>query len=382
MMMKDAKCRPRRTAAVILILFMSMGTLTAISPTSEADETGAARTVMLELITATWCLGCPYADEAADMLSVDFGPERLSVLQYHISRLDPFNTTETYIRGEAYNRGETGLPAAWIDGTEGVHSVQNPTTDFFYGLFENKINDRLNDPSPIEIFLSLTELSGNLTVSASFQEVASIALNPTVTRYALYENSVVHDSKVYNYVVRDIEERVFDETDLPYNEDVWFQLDGGWDSSNMGVVVFVQVGDNADIIQSANAVIGPKPTVAVTTDIDGEEITSTTRIEGTASGNVDTIEIRIDDQLYETAEGRYSWYFDLDPDQLADGNHDLEVRAYSDSIVYSDSVEMTFSSIGQTDDFMLYLLIIIIIIVVVIVAAVAAKRSKGKEREE
>lgn len=375
--------RLRRSASLVLILFMIVGTLSAVHPVTVADNNGAPRTVVLELVTATWCSGCPYADEAADMLSIDFGPERLSVLQYHVSLADPLSTSDTDDRGNAYDVDDTGLPAAWFGGTEGVHSVQNPTTDVFYNLYKNKINDRLTDASPIDISLSLSESSGNYTVSASYQEVASIALNPNVTRFALYENSVVHDSKVYNYVVRDIEERVFDKTNLPFTEDVSFLLDSGWDPANLGVVVFVQVGNSSDIIQSANGVFGRKPTVDITWGIEGKEILSTTRIRGVASGNVDTVEIRIGDELYETAEGTYVWYFDIDPNQLADGNHVLEVRAYSDSIMYSDPVEMTFSS-KAADDLMLYLLIIIIIVVVivVIVAALIATKSRRQEPEE
>jgi hypothetical protein len=379
--MKGIASKLRGSISLVLVLLMTFGALSAVIPISTADNNDS-RTVVLELVTATWCAGCPYADEAADMLSIDFGPERFSVLQYHVSLSDPLSTPETNERGDDYDMGTTGLPAAWFDGIEGVHSVLNPTTDYFYGLFKNKIDDRLSSPSPIEISLSLSESAGNLTVSASFQEVTSTGLNPTITRYALYENSVVHDSEVYNYVVRDIEERAFDKNSLPHSEDVWFQLDGGWDSSNMGVVAFVQVGDNEEIIQSANAVLGPAPTVSITTDIEGEEIDSITTIEGTASGNVDTVEIRIDDQLYKSADGDYSWSFEIDPNQLADGDHVLEIRAYSDSIVYSEPTEVTFSSKSfQLAHLWLGLLILAIILLLVIGALVVAKRSREREGE-
>ncbi|UCD91702.1 MAG: hypothetical protein JSV43_05490 [Methanobacteriota archaeon] len=374
--------KPTKSVSLVLVLLMTFGALSMLPPVSTADNNDS-RTVVLELVTATWCAGCPYADEAADMLAIDFGPERFSVLQYHVSLSDPLSTSETNERGDDYDMGTTGLPAAWFDGTEGVHSVLNPTTDYFYGLYKNEIDDRLSIPSPIKISLSLSESAGNLTVSASFQEVTSTGLDPTITRYALYENSVIHDSKVYNYVVRDIEERPFNKNNLPHNEDVWFQLDGGWDSSKMGVVAFVQVGDNEEIIQSANAVLGPAPTVAITTDIEGEEIDTITTIEGTASGNVDTVEIRIDDQLYQSADGSYSWSFEIDPNQLSDGDHVLQIRAISDSIVYSEPIEVAFSSRSlQPADLWLGLLILVIVLVLVMAAVVVGKRSRGREREE
>lgn len=382
MMMKDAKCRPRRTATVILILFMSITALNTVSPSSVADEIGASRTVVLEVVTSTFCVGCPSADAAADMLSVDFGPERLSVLQYHVSFSDPFRTPETDERGYAYDMGETGLPAAWFDGTESVISVTEPSVDKFYDLFRNKIDNRLSNRSPITILLSLTESSGNLTVNATFDKPTPATLpGSLISRYVLYENLVEHDSHIYNYVVRDIEERTFEESNLRYSEDVVFQLNGSWNSSRLGVVVFVQVGDNGEIIQSSNSVLGPQPVVTVTTDVDGEELSGTVRIEGTASGDVESVEVRIDNQLYETAEGTSSWYFDIDTSKLSRGDHSLTVRAYSDSMVYSDANWVWFSVEESLTDLILYIIIIVVIVVVVLIAGVAL-RSRRKRGEE
>ncbi len=364
-----------RLSAIILATFILVGAFSAIPATNVVASEGKPRNVMLELITATWCATCPYSDKAVDTLSIDYGPERISVLQWHVS-LDGLDTEKTNERGYEYNAGQTGLPAAWFDGTKGVHSVGSPDWEFFYGLYKEALNERLKSSSPISISISLSQSSGNVTVSASFEKVRNIVVSdPINTRYVLYENSVEYDEVLYNYVVRDAEERSFDYEGLPYNQDVTFELDGSWDASNMGIVVFVQVMDDGEVLQSANAVIGTEPTVTITTDIDGKEVSETITIEGTASGDVQWVEIRIDGQRYETAEGTTTWSFELDPSQLSPGSHTLKVRAYSDSLIYSEIAEVGFET---TSNLTLYILVVIIIVVVLLVAAVVV-RKKGKE---
>lgn len=364
-----------RLTAVLLASLVLVGPFSAIVPTSVVASEGEPRKVMLELLTATWCVTCPYADEAADDLSREYGPERFTVLQYHVS-LDGLDTPETNERRDAYNAGQTGLPAAWFDGTEGVHSVGEPDVGFFHDLYEDKIEKRLKSPSPISISITVTESIDEITVSASFSKSRDILVPDNIyARYVLFENSVAYNGPIYNYVVRDVDVKDFHYADLPYNQQVKFGLDTGWDSSNMGVALYVQAETTGEVLQSVSSVLGPEPTVTITTDIDGREITETTRIEGTATGDVQWVEVRIDGQQYKTADGTTSWGFDLDPSGLSAGTHTLKVRAYSDSLVYSDIAEAEFETTG---DLLLYMLIVIIIGVIILIIAMSF-RKKDKQ---
>jgi hypothetical protein len=364
-----------RLPAVLLASLLVSIAFSAFLPVRVTAEEGGPRKVMLELITATWCASCPYADEAADDLSRDYGPERFTVLQYHAS-LDGLDTPETNERRDDYNAGQTGLPAAWFDGTEGVHSVGSQEVEFFYDLYKEKIDERLKSPSPISISLTLSESSGELMVSASFAKLRNILVPGTIhARFVLFENSVQYNAVLYNYVVRDIELKDFHYDALPYTEPVTFGIETEWDSSKMGAAVYVQAEINGEVLQSASGVVGPEPSVTITTDIDGKEISGPTTIEGTASGSVAWVEVRIDDQRYEIAEGTTSWSFDLDPNQLSAGTHTLMVRAYSNSLIYSDMVEAEFET---TSDLMLYTLVIVIILIVLSIAALMV-RKKWKE---
>lgn len=364
-----------RLSAVLLASFLVGVAFSAFLPVGVTATEGGPRKVMLELITATWCASCPYADEAADELSRDYGPERFTVLQYHISP-DVLDTAETNERRDDYNAGQTGIPAAWFDGTEGVHSVGSQKVEFFYDLYKEKIDERLNSPSPISISLTLSESSGEITASASFAKLRTILVPDTIhARFVLYENSIQHDASLYNYVVRDVELKDFHYDALPYTEPVTFGIETGWDPSNMGVAVFVQAETTGEVLQSASGVLGPKPSVTITTDIDGKEISGPTTIEGTASGDVTWVEVRIDDQQYKIADGTTSWSFDLDPSQLSAGTHTLKVRAYSNSLIYSDIAEAEFET---TSDLLLYILVVVIIVVALLIAALMV-RKRGKE---
>jgi hypothetical protein len=367
-----------RLSAVLLASLVTGVTFSAFLPTSVTATEGEPRNVILELITATWCASCPYADEAADDLSRDYGPERFTVLQYHVS-LDGLDTAETNERRDDYNAGQTGLPAAWFDGTESVHSVGSQEVKFFYDLYKEKIDERLNSPSAISISLSLSESSGELTVSASFAKLRTLLVPDTIhARFVLFENSVQYNAVVYNYVVRDVELKDFHYDALPYTEPVTFRIETGWDSSNMGVAVYVQAETNGEVLQSASGVIGPEPSVTITTEIDGKEISGPITIVGTASGDVSWVEVRIDDRQYEIADGATSWSFDLDPSELSAGTHELKVRAYSNSLIYSDMAEAEFET---TSDLMLYVLVVIVIVVALVVAAIVVLRRGKREPE-
>jgi hypothetical protein len=364
-----------RLPAVFLASLVLVGAFSPIIPIGVATSDGEPRRVVLELITATWCVTCPYADEAADDLSREYGPERFTVLQYHVS-IDGLDTAETNERRDDYNAGQTGLPAAWFDGTEGVHSVGEPDVGFFHNLYKEKIEERLKSPSPISISITVTESVDEITVSASLAKLRNILVPDNVyARYVLFENSVEYNGPIYNYVVRDVEVKDFDYEALPYNEQVTFGMENGWDSSNMAVAVYVQAETTGEVLQSVSSVLGPEPTVAITTEIDGKEISESTTIEGTATGDIQWVEIRIDGERYKTADGTTSWSFELDPSQLSPGTHNLMVRAYSDSLIYSDIAEAEFET---TSDLMLYILVVIIIAVVILVAAVMV-RKRGKE---
>jgi thiol-disulfide isomerase/thioredoxin len=364
-----------RLSAVLVASLVVGVAFSAFLPTSVTATEGEPRKVILELLTATWCASCPYADEAADDLSRDYGPERFTVLQYHVAN-DGLDTPETNERRDDYNAGQTGLPAAWFDGTEGVHSVGSQEVKFFYDLYKEKIDERLNTPSPISISLLLTESSGELTVSASFAKLRPIIVPDTIhARFVLFENWVQYGGVFYNYVVRDVELKDFHYDALPYTEPVTFGIDAEWDATNMGVAVYVQAETNGEILQSASGVIGPEPSVTITTELDGSEVSGPTTIEGTASGSVAWVEVRIDEQRYEIADGTTSWSFDLDPSQLPAGTHTLRVRAYSNSLIYSDLAQAEFET---TDSLLMYILVVVIIAVVILLAALIV-RKRGKE---
>ncbi|MFQ6060823.1 MAG: Ig-like domain-containing protein [Thermoplasmata archaeon] len=380
-MKRKRRFLPHALSIVLFFLLFTVVTLSLSIHSTLANEEGTPRKVLLELFTATWCPGCPYADAAADMLSVDYGPERLSVIEYHVSMLDSLSTDKTDARGQDYGWSETGLPASWVDGVEDANSAEQLTVEYLRSFYGDVIDRRLKTPSPIGISLSLTEHSRNLTVSVNFEKSLEIVISkPVFSRYVLFENSVVEEGEIYNYVARAIEERDFSYSDLPYSEDVVFYLDSSWNPSNMGVVVFVQIEQTEEVLQSASSVLGQRPIVNITTNIAGKGMSQTTRIEGTASEDSEKVVLRIDNKLYETAIGSTSWHYDIDPSKLSDGEHTLTIRAYSDSLVYSYPVQVSFTTTSSQTEYVIVAIVVLLAISVLLILLIA--RSRKKRRKE
>ena len=80
-----------------------------------------------------------------------------------------------------------------------------------------------------------------------------------------------------------------------------------------------------------------KPTINITKPEEGEEINGTYTIEGTAKdedGEVQKVEIKIDDEEWKEVEGTNNWSYELDNTEVVDGEHTIYARAF-DSEDYS-----------------------------------------------
>jgi MYXO-CTERM domain-containing protein len=82
------------------------------------------------------------------------------------------------------------------------------------------------------------------------------------------------------------------------------------------------------------------PTCSISSLDNGEEVTGTIEISGTAEdtdGSIQKVIVRVDSGDWENAEGTNSWSFTLDTTGLSDGTHTISVRSMDDESVYSSS---------------------------------------------
>jgi hypothetical protein len=252
----------KNIGALGIVFILVLSTIGTFAPSAEGDhENPGERNVMLELFTATWCVGCPFADAASEHLKVDYG-ERVSLLQYHIwedIETIRFDTPKTNSRADAYNAQNTNIPAMWIDGQDSVIGALSDNDA--YSNYKSLIETRLSVESQLELEIASAELiSGVINVKANLSAVNPVQVDSFNVRFVIYENGLISDTPkpntVYNYVVRDIEVQSVSSSTLPTVLSQDFAFNSTWNFSRMGAVVFAQEGDNGEVLQSHSMSFG------------------------------------------------------------------------------------------------------------------------------
>lgn len=75
------------------------------------------------------------------------------------------------------------------------------------------------------------------------------------------------------------------------------------------------------------------PAIAIETPTEGDTVNGTVLVEGTASdpdGDVASVEVRVDDASWQTAEGTSEWSHEWDASTASPGDHRVEARAQDD----------------------------------------------------
>jgi hypothetical protein len=128
-----------------------------------------------------------------------------------------------------------------------------------------------------------------------------------------------------------------------------------------------------------------KPTLEITYPDDNERVKGIITITGSASdsdGNVERVEIKIDNDVWEPAEGTEDWSYELDTAKLADGEHMVTARAF-DGEEYSDETSISIITGEEEDETLSPWLIMVIVssaALVVIVLGLVIVRSLKKKK--
>jgi hypothetical protein len=86
--------------------------------------------------------------------------------------------------------------------------------------------------------------------------------------------------------------------------------------------------------------VNVKPSVVFSTPEDNERVSGVIIVKGAAvdpDGDIQKVEIKIDDGRWETADGKETWTYELDTTSLVDGEHTITVRAF-DGEGFSDEI--------------------------------------------
>ena len=219
------------------------------------------RVVLVELLTATWCLYCPNAEQAIDELIDELGPGNLCVIAYHDTpELDELATEETASRIEWYTEDpefplEPGArPTVVFDGvrfSQGAETVEQAKSEY---RFEIETRSQQGSPISLRIEGSLSPPTGSLAVTAKAED--QLPVGPVILHFAVVEDDVFslgRSSNWFDFVVRDLlDSEVLALTGIGDSTVVERQIsiDESWEPDNLDVVVFAQDSVEKEVIQS------------------------------------------------------------------------------------------------------------------------------------
>ena len=316
---------------MLLTVLLAPETVTADPPGTRSN---GDRTVTLELFTATWCPGCPYADAVADRLLRVIGPERLSVIQYHVSMTDPMRIDESDARWHMY--GDPALPSLFLDGEFKSDSATSYEETFDrYLAF---VQESLQVETPVSLELEYDIDGGSVTLNTSLRSSESLAGQNLFLRVVLFENILEASGKIYNYSVRAYNETSVDLVTSPTVRSVTFTLDVSWITENMGAAAFLQVDTDGGIYQSANVMFGEPPVVTISNP-SGGTVSGDLTVEGncTSGRTLSEVFLKIDDGLWVEVEGTSTWQHDVNTAELSDGSHTIYAMVYDIAGTYSEA---------------------------------------------
>ena len=225
-----------------------------------AGSAGAAdRCVVVEYFTNFLCQPCTLSAAALDILTEEYPDSSLAVIRCRPLNGDPFYCPESAVRKSYYFY--QGYPRVYFDGVVEVTGAP----DTVYQVYQQKIENRLAVPSPLE--MSLTAIYDSLTgggqIIAQIEAVGSVDGGDLRLRYALLESGMVYQGKHYQETLQDMFpdaggvsfEIDYGET---FHDTVDFYLDELWlpedcsqiDTMEIACVAYVQDDDSEEIYQS------------------------------------------------------------------------------------------------------------------------------------
>ena len=159
-----------------------------------------------------------------------------------------YGTSEGAARGSYY--GVSGIPQLWVDGIiqhRGAYTNNEQMYNWYMGTF----NTRTVIPSPLTIDFIHKSYGNNMaSVKVNLKLEQSISAGH-VCHIVLWENNLSYSGRNYAYVERRATTKDVTITGANETQEIstTFTLDGGWNTANLGVSVYVQDPTGKEIKQ-------------------------------------------------------------------------------------------------------------------------------------
>ncbi|MDD4029326.1 MAG: stalk domain-containing protein [Caldisericia bacterium] len=243
-------------------------------------------TVLGELFTATWCLGCIYSHMSMMRIMNLLGPDYASFVSYYVdSTTDHPVPRLSWIESEQRMKcymSDKGLPTIFFGGTDYLKGVSTDNStpegkkERMYKDYIAKVFEKSSMPSPIRI-QSKQIFDGEKRIGkihASVQAFENLPFKDPRLQIAFIESNIqysaVNGDDFHHFVLRDFITADNDDEDdylgtpmiLPsgetfgkkgdtFNLEVDFSLIDFFDPDNISIVVFVQDNSTKKVLQSS-----------------------------------------------------------------------------------------------------------------------------------
>lgn len=238
------------------LLFPTLLLLTGFcskAPMNEPEPQG--RIVLAEDFSYARCSYCPFAEEALDSLSREFG-DSLAVIIYHRRMLGDTLSPPGVIVREGFYQISTS-PIVVFDGTNKIQT-SDPSLD--YPTYKTQIMGCRSKKSPFRLRLNANQTGNTVNLVLHIIAIDSLQNSDLRIFFIAYEDDVVFiqagaPDTIFDYVVRKM---IPDENGIPLNiqqndstvQTAQFNLSDHWHADKMGLVAFIQDMTTKEVLQA------------------------------------------------------------------------------------------------------------------------------------
>ncbi len=238
----------RKILAAIFLILLSC------SEAPVVKNEPAGRIVLAEFFTFARCVYCPYAEEALDSLSKEFG-DSLAIIAYHRRMLgDTLSPSYVAVRESLYSIQTS--PTVVFDG---LYKVQTENPDDNYPVYKNHIINRRAELTPLTMDWETSISPSSVNVKIHIVTVDSVRGNYRLflilTEDSVYFKQTGAPDSIFFFVMRKM---VPDENGIEINlshpdsivQELNFALNPVWQNEKLGLVTFVQDMATNEIMQA------------------------------------------------------------------------------------------------------------------------------------
>ncbi len=233
----------------VFLLFLSC------SESPEIKKEPAGRIVLAEFFTFARCVYCPYAEEALDSLSKEYG-DSLAVIAYHRRALgDTLSPPYVAVRESLYS-----IQTSPIVVFDGVHIVQTEKPEDDYPTYKNFIELERGDTTFLRLQLDIAVQGSSINLKSILIPLDTIEqgnyrLFLIVVEDSVYFKQVGAPESIFCFVMRKM---IPDEEGIEINpvfpdtlvEEIDFLIQPNWDTDKLGIVAFVQDMETKKVSQA------------------------------------------------------------------------------------------------------------------------------------